>query len=442
MSRETEASRELGTRQTAVLVDRSTHITTAHMLIVVSVVSFAATYAELPRATWTTLSALSLAAGVTAISFMGAAALLGGRFKTVESLFGGLDRLYLTHKWLGIAALVFASLHFALPADHDAWQTAAILELPRFPTRLLRQLSFLALMLIVLLALDRKIPYSVWRWWHKLSGPFFVVVILHWLTIRSPIALASVAGFWLAIVAMLGVAGAAYKLLLYPFASNHGRYRVVVVSPGAAAVHLELVPVTRPVEFKAGQFGFLRMKEEGLREPHPFTIAGADAGRVHFVIRALGDYTQRLVAQTTVGMQAEIYGPYGRFARPAVADREIWIGGGVGISPFIAWLADEAAGGFDKVTLFYFFTPGREFPSAEVMQRFALERGAAFVAVPDGPLSSDFVQRFSEIAANVDPHGIAVTVCGPKGLLERIRGLARDAGIPAGNLRHEHFEFR
>jgi predicted ferric reductase len=49
------------------------------------------------------------------------------------------------------------------------------------------------------------------------------------------------------------------------------------------------------------------------------------------------------------------------------AQREVWIAGGVGISPFVAWLQAEAAGGFDKVTLFYFYTPGREFPNAQVL---------------------------------------------------------------------------
>src|SRR5690606_35571962 len=111
-------------------------------------------------------------------------------------------------------------------------------ELPRFVTRLARQLAFLALMLIVILALNRKIPYRVWRWWHKLSGPLFLIVVLHWLSFRSPIALAEPAGIWLAAMSTLGIAGAGYKLLLYPFVARHGHYRVVAASRGAAAMEL------------------------------------------------------------------------------------------------------------------------------------------------------------------------------------------------------------
>jgi len=417
------------------------HLKTWHAIGLIAAASLAVTMQEVTRETRFTLEALSLAAGVTALSLMGAAALLGGRFKLVESLFGGLDRVYITHKWLGIWALGFASFHFAFAAEHDAWITMPIVELPRFATRLVRQLSFLALMLIVLLALNRKIPYSVWRWWHKLSGPLFLIVVLHWLSFRSPIALGEPAGIWLAAMSALGVTGAGYKLLFYPFLARHGLYHVVGVSPGPSAMHLELEPVRRPLAFHAGQFGFLRMKEDGLREPHPFTIASGGDGRVHLVIRALGDYTRELVARTVPGMHAEIYGPYGRFERRPAA-REVWIAGGVGITPFISWLTDPKADRFENVTLFYFFTPGREFPSRDVIGGLAEERGAACVPVAEGPSSPDFVERFERIASAGDPADVVVSVCGPAGLLDAVRERARAARIPDANLRHEHFEFR
>ena len=122
------------------------------------------------------------------------------------------------------------------------------------------------------------------------GGLLFVVVVLHWLSFKSPIALASPAGIWLALCAGLGLAGAAYKLLLYPFFSRHAEYRITAVTPGPSSVQLELAPIGRDIPFEAGQFAFLRFLHAGLREPHPFTIAsGTGAGKsVQFVIRALG----------------------------------------------------------------------------------------------------------------------------------------------------------
>ncbi|HEX5513717.1 MAG TPA: FAD-binding oxidoreductase, partial [Gammaproteobacteria bacterium] len=252
------------------------------------------------------------------------------------------------------------------------------------------------------------------------------------------------AGIWLAAASLLGVASAAYKLLLYPFLAHHAEYRVVDLHPGDNAIHLQLIPVKRAIQFQPGQFGFLRMKQEGLWEPHPFTIASGTSpdGRVDFVVRALGDYTSKLTTKTAIGMRADIYAPYGRFRRPTQAQREIWIGGGVGISPFISWLQDESAGGFDRVTLFYFYTPGREFPNVTIMKDMARQRGAELVPVTDGPSSPAFTERFAAIARQAGPAAVGISFCGPKGLLQQVRRQMRQHGIPDANLQHELFEFR
>jgi predicted ferric reductase len=419
-------------------------IKTWHAILSVTVLSFTVVLAGIPRADWFTMAAASLSAGVTALSLMGTAALLGGRWRFVEARFGGLDRVYVTHKWLGIWALAFACFHFVFRSAMAGWDATPIIELPPFYTRLVRQLSLVALLLIVVLALNRVIPYRSWRWWHKLSGPMFVIVILHWLSIKTPLGIESPAGIWLAAVATLGVAAATYKLLLYPLLSNHAEYEVTAVSTGPAAVHLELAPVQRPLQFTAGQFGFISMKQEGLREPHPFTIASAnDAnGRVQFVIRSLGDYTQKLVKEARTGMHADIYAPWGRFERPATAKREIWIAGGVGISPFIAWLADSCAPGFEKVTLFYFFSPDRGLPPVDVLNEMTRKRGAEFVPVPTGAASRVFTPRFIEIVHAAGAGSVQISFCGPNGLLKVVQDLMQEHLIPPANLRHEYFEFR
>lgn len=404
----------------------------------------ALTLAELPSGARLDSAGFSLAAGVAALTLMAAAALLGSRWRWVERAFGGLDRVYAAHKWMGVWALGLATAHFLFPADADAWTVAPILELPRYWTRFVRQLSYAALGLIVLLALNRSIRYSVWRWWHKLSGPLFLVVVLHWLSFPSPIRLESAAGIWLAAWSVLGAAGALYKLLLYPLVTRQAEYEVVAIDSGKAAAHIQLKPVAHPVRFVPGQFGFLRMKHDGLREPHPFTIASGSGGdgRVDFVVRALGDYTSRLVAQVRPGMRADVYAPYGHFVRNAAAQREVWIGGGVGISPFIAWLQDRSGGGFDKVTLFYFHTPGREFPEVPVLEAMARERGAELVSVAGGPDDPAFVERFAALCREHGPGAIDVAFCGPKGLLLRVRDALRGNRVPEENLRHELFEFR
>ena len=413
-------------------------------VLFIIVVSAVLTMMDLPPDTWFTMATLSLVCGVAALALMGAAASLSSRSLVVERIFGGLDRVYAVHKWLAVFALTLASVHLMFKAGVRSWEVAPIVALPSDWTRFVRQASFVALMVIVLLALNRNIPYKQWRWWHRLSGPLFLIVIAHWLSIKSPVEISSPAGLWLALWAALGVLCAAYKLVLYPFVAKHGHYRVASVLRGNAAARIELAPVSRQVDFRPGSFGFLRMRVDGLREPHPFTIASAPsaAGHIVFVVRALGDYTSQLVARVEPGMHADVYGPYGLFQRKPESDREIWIGGGVGISPFLAWLKDQDADRFGQVTLFYFYTPGRAFPLADELRPLAQERGIEFIPLDSGPNSPVFRLRFAEIAQSAEGTALDIAVCGPAGLLDKVRDIAREVGIDTRRIRSEMFSFR
>lgn len=413
-----------------------------HVIAALVVASAVLVGMALPAGTRLGSAGASLASGVAALTLMAAASVLAARWPRVESWFGGLDRVYRVHKWMGVWALGLASVHLVFKAGMPEWDASAILALPAGWPRFLRQFSFVGLMFIVVLALNRNIPYGQWRWWHKLSGPLFVVVVLHWLSFKQPLALTSPAGAWLLAWSVLGVVAAFYKLLLYRFVSSHAEYRVAELHRNESGLHLQLQPIGRGLAFTPGQFGFLRMEEEGLREPHPFTIAsGGEGGRADFVIRPLGDFTRKLLAEAKVGMRATVHAPFGRFDRKREARHEVWIGGGVGISPFIAWLQDAGATGFDKVTLFYFFTPGREFPEVSVLEAMAQERGAELVPVLAGPSDPAFVQRFADICRS-DPAGVDVAFCGPKGLMTHVRARMQEHSVPADHLRYEHFDFR
>jgi predicted ferric reductase len=409
------------------------------------IIAFLLVLLEIPFSDWRSNATLSLASGVAALSLMAWSAILSSRWSLVESALGGLDRVYQAHKWMGIWALGFASYHLIFKADLDAWETASIISLPSGARRFVRQLSYVVLVFIVLLALNRKIPYSQWRWWHKLSGPLFIVVILHWLSFPSPIALMSLAGIWLAAVSLLAVIAVAYKLFFYPFIAKHHEYEVTTVSPGEGrSLRLTLAPVRKPIEFIPGQFGFLCMKEDGLREPHPFTLASGNTldGKVEFLIRELGDYTHELAARVQPGMRADIYAPYGRFTRPVGADQEIWIGAGVGISPFVSWLKDDSAAEFQRVTLYYFSSPGREFPSSAALADMAAQRGAHYVPISGRSEHVRFQEQLAALAETHGAKGLSISYCGPEELLQEILRQMKTLGIPETCLQHEFFEFR
>ena len=92
---------------------------------------------------------------------------------------------------------------------------------------------------------------------------------------------------------------------------------------------------------------------DGFREAHPFTISsGAREGRLRFTMKALGDYTRRVRESLAEGAKA-IEGPYGRFNPLRGEARQVWVAGGIGITPFLSVLRSMEPGHGKTVRLCY-----------------------------------------------------------------------------------------
>ncbi len=64
-------------------------------------------------------SLFSLYLGSTALILMAISQLMATRFPGVQLIFGGLDRVYLLHKWIGIFAVSAMMLHDVIDAEFD-----------------------------------------------------------------------------------------------------------------------------------------------------------------------------------------------------------------------------------------------------------------------------------------------------------------------------------
>ena len=78
---------------------------------------------------------------------------------------------------------------------------------------------------------------------------------------------------------------------------------------------------------------------------------------ITFVVKALGDWTRQLKDWLKVGMQVQVEGPYGRFDFSDPAPQQIWVGAGIGVTPFIARMKHLAQqGGEHNVDFFHITT--------------------------------------------------------------------------------------
>ncbi|QTN30307.1 ferric reductase-like transmembrane domain-containing protein [Rhodoferax sp. AJA081-3] len=303
---------------------------------------------------WVARQALLTLSGFLSIALMSLTMLLATRPTWLETPLGGMDRIYRTHKWAGILAVVFAALHWLIEMSSDILK-ATIGRAGRVPKEsftgfleVLRDLAgdmgewaIYALLAMLVVTLWKRFPYRSWRVLHKAMPVIYLMLAFHAALLAPQAYWQQPAGVGLALLLATGVYGAVRSLLGSIGRSRKATGHIVAIehpSSDVTTVRCQLDRAWRG--HRPGQFAFVRFDDgEGA---HPFTIASADRGdnTVSFQIKALGDYTGTLAQHLRMGQTVQVEGPYGRFelARRNPKARQIWIAGGIGVTPFLAWL--------------------------------------------------------------------------------------------------------
>ena len=388
--------------------------------------------------------------------------LLSARPRAVETSFGGLDRMYKLHKYLGIAAMVLFIAHYAtVPGgpDEDVAATAAVSvegealpaeppggeEEEGLPIDLFGMIAMVGFTLLIVITLNRKIPYHRWIATHRFMGAFFAVAGVHVSMVLyegEEIAFFSAPGMFLALMLLAGLGGGFYKRFLYPRKEKR-RFTLAEVNSLERATEVVLRPKNGMFSFEPGQFAFITIDADGFREAHPFTISsGAKEERLRFTVKVLGDYTRRVREDLTVGADVAVEGPYGRFSPLGGSEKQVWVAGGIGITPFLSVLRTMEAGHGRTVRLYYCVRAAREALFLSEIEARAAELENVTVTLFD-----------SEVGARIDADAIgsdlggafgewSYYLCGPKPMAEAVSGGLRKQGVSRRSVHKEEFEFR
>lgn len=296
--------------------------------------------------------------GVLAMGVMSAAMVLAARPVAVEPPLGGLDKMYRLHKWLGIAALVISLSHWLL-AKAPKWMVGwgwlqrpargprpVLLDAPvqqfflsqRGWAEGVGEWAFYGALVLMVLALVQRFPYRHFFKTHHLMAVAYLALVAHsvfllrfedWTGLLGPaMAALMAAGTVSAVLVLLGRVGAGRTV--------RGQVAALRQHPALDVLEVDVQCDGRWPGHAPGQFAFLTLHEgEG---HHPYTIASAwnGQGTITFIIKALGDYTRTLKDRLRVGDAVRVEGPYGRFTFDGPCRRQIWVGAGIGVTPFIA----------------------------------------------------------------------------------------------------------
>ena len=398
--------------------------------------------------------------GVSAVSLMVLSMVISVRLPRINHWMRGLDKAYVVHRWTGTVSTILVVFHWLgekVPEWLVAWRVIpnpgeltdgsnfSDLEINLFQSGVfLAEWVFYGLIILVIVALLRKIPYHLFRKSHKLFPGVFLIAAYHGAT--APLKerwFATPAGYLLLLLLSVGVAAALVSLF-----QQIGKPRRTIAVIDQITQHesdiltIQLITHPKPFVHQPGQYAFLRFAHDS--EPHPFTMtsSGDEPNRLRFSIKNLGDFTAGLAHHLQIGQLVNVEGPYGTFNFNGPGKRQVWVAGGIGITPFLARLEYLARrGGTNEPVDFWYCTRSDQdalFPAS--LTKACQQSGVNFCHLNSNENEYLTVDKIQAVVENFDD--VSVWFCGPLAFAQCLRQGLAACRFDARRFHYDDFSMR
>ena len=389
--------------------------------------------------------------GAEALFLLSSSLVLAAVLSPVERAFGGLDRVAVWHKRVATTGVLLLVPHVALVTSApDPYETSL--------GHALGDVALVGLLVLTVWALAPKLRAARWpgpvrrlarasyeRWLtaHRLAGLFVAVAVVHAALVDPVLHQSTTLRVAFLAVGGIGIAAYLYREFLARFFIPVQDYSVAaVLRPNETTVEISLEPVHSPLVFAAGQFIFLAFGGASAWQRHPFSVASAPSDRLLEVsIKASGDYTRDLHDKVKTGTPAKVAGPFGGFDYRRGGQDQIWIAGGIGITPFLSWIR-ALEDNFDRAVDF-FYSVAHESDALyrdeidAAAERHPTLRPRLIDTERDELLTAEKAMKSRAPGADV-----WVYMCGPPAMMTALADGFRRLEIPASRVRWEQFSIR
>ncbi|WP_029034192.1 ferredoxin reductase family protein [Salinimicrobium terrae] len=384
---------------------------------------------------------------LTGFALFSLSLILTSRLSIFENWFGGLDKVFKIHRVMGKTAFfcilahpVFLALRW-IPQDFSKalWY---LLPLHRRLAINLGSWALWGMIILIFFTLVIKIPYDKWKISHKFMGFFFILGVAHLFFQGISFSENLLLGIYLSLLSASGISAWLYKSVFFDLVKKKSQFTVIGVQYlNDSIVEIELQPrKNTKISFQPGQFYFFTFLSEDLpAESHPFTICDrTEDARIKIMVKSLGDYTNRLYSVVAPGTPALLEGPYGRFFYSSTNAQQVWLGGGVGIAPFLSWanyLLNTPNHSL-KVELYYCV---KNIAAAIHLSTFeALEKKMPGFHVE---VISEEINGYFKPSEHPEIHTKEIFICGPKSMRKTICKELRALKVPKAKIHSEEFDF-
>ena len=296
------------------------------------------------------------------------------------------------------------------------------------------------MILLIVLTLYLRPKYNIWKITHKFFGLAFFMASLHVLMIPSDISRYTPLRFYMLGLAFLGLIIYVYRTMFGKFLVNKYKYVVEsVVALNNNIWYINLKPLNKKLQFKAGQFIFVSFTDPSLsKESHPFSISSSpDDISLTLTVKALGDYTNKLI-NLTPGSPALIEGPFGTFShKNSIYKNQVWIAGGIGITPFLSMAKSLKIEDGYSIDLFYCVKNNQELIHLDLLKSLDHKiKLHLFCSEDHGYINADTISNLSGTLVEKD-----IFICAPLQMVSSLKQQILTIGVNGKLIHSEEFNF-
>lgn len=391
------------------------------------------------------LTSIGQMTGLVGMAMFSLTLVLSARLKVFENFFGGMNRVYVAHHIFGGISLILLLIHpLFLAASYATFSlnAAALYILPGEDWTINLGISSLMLLIsLLVLTFYVNLPYQIWELTHRFLGAIFLMGGIHALFVPSDISRNTPLKIYVLALIIIGLLCYFYRTVFGRFLVRRSKYKIDALKMlNNNIIEIKLSALNKPISFQAGQFIFISFKDPDLSpETHPFSLSSSPGeGNLSVTAKFLGDYTSNL-KKLTVGTTAVIEGSFGRFSFKNCKNKvQIWIAGGIGITPFYS-MAKDLAGTNYIVDLYYSIKNQEEGVYLNNLIELSSQNPnlKIFPVLTEtmGFLTADIVAKTSGDLASKD-----IFLCGPPVMMKSLRYQLRKLKLKSSRIHSEEFQ--